>query len=105
MKKQKQSHDHWPEIRKRLEKEILINESFSFEPLAPDNVGEAFRFLDTMESSSLRFRLLAAQSAYEILFKFYPIIKLKVSEAVFESWLITHTLDDLLSIIGYSYET
>lgn len=107
MKKQSKyvDHDGWPALKKRLEKEIKLNESF-FDPTELDlpSVQDAFVLLEFLDRLKPPVRVVFCQVAYGMLFKHYPVIKLKVSEAVFESWMITHTVEDLKQLIGYKNE-
>lgn len=100
------SHDKWPEIKKRLEREIQLNESF-FEPVIEEcpPAQDAFVLLDTLKQLKPAVKIVFCQVAYRILFQHYPVIKLKVSEPMFESWLITHSIDELKELIGYTDET
>ena len=102
MSKQKQkyaNHDGWPELKKRLEKDIELNESFISD--------EDLVFVDaetTLEFLSFGLRLVLPEQydeIYDVLFRTYPIIKTKVSKAVFPSWLILHSVDELKQIVNY----
>jgi hypothetical protein len=102
--KQKQkyvNHDGWPELKKRLEKEIITYESFSFEPDERNTAKGAFSLLSCLDQTKPQFRAFFCQCAYYILFQHYPVIRLKVSEATFESWIITHSVDELKTLINY----
>jgi hypothetical protein len=95
------NHDGWPELKKRLEKEITTYESFSSEPDERNTAKGAFSLIAALENTKPEFRAFYCQCIYAILFQHYPVIKLKVSEAVFESWLITHSVDELKQLINF----
>ena len=93
------NHDGWPELRKRLEREIELFESFVTEPtLTLETALEYMEFGTKFVSPSM------FQEIYDVLFRTYPIIKTRVSKAVFPSWMITHSVDELKQAIGYKNE-
>lgn len=97
------NYDGWPEIRKRLEREIELNESFVPEEESSYTVEKALDSLECCELSWPRYSLCVQemQDIYDALFRTYPIIKTKVSKAVFPSWLIVHSVEELKELINY----
>lgn len=97
------NYDGWPELKKRLEKEIELHESFVPDEESDYTVEEALDSLECCELSWPRYlpKVQEMQDIYDILFRAYPIIKTKISKAVFPSWLITHSVDELKQIINY----
>jgi len=93
------NYDGWPELRKRLEREIELNESF-----VPDEDPVFTDAETTLDFLSFGLGLVLPEQfdeIYDALFRTYPIIKTKVSKAVFPSWLIVHSVDELKSLINY----
>ncbi len=96
------NHDGWPELKKRLEKEIELNESF-----IPDEDSVFVDSETTLDFLSFGLRFVLPEQydeIYDALFRTYPIIKTRVSKAVFPSWMITHSVDELKQILGYRNE-
>lgn len=93
------NHDGWPKLKKRLEREIELNESF-----IPDEDPVFVDVSTTLNFLSFGLGLVLPEQfdeIYDILFRTYPIIKTKVSKAVFPSWLIVHSVDELKTLINY----
>jgi hypothetical protein len=93
------NYDGWTELRKRLEREIELNESF-----VPDEDPVFTDAETTLDFLSFGLGLVLPEQfdeIYDILFRTYPIIKTKVSKAVFPSWLIVHSVDELKVLINY----
>jgi len=102
------NYDGWPELRKRLERELTICESF-FEPNKENDFilsspEDCFVHLRELEYLDQYLRVKYCSWIYSHLFTYFPIIKLKVPESVFESWLLTHSVDELKQILGYRNE-
>jgi len=100
--KQKQryvNHDGWPELKKRLEKDIELNESF-----IPDEDPVFTDAETTLNFLSFGLGLVLPEQfdeIYDVLFRTYPIIRTRVSKAVFPSWLVVHSVDELKQVVGY----
>lgn len=93
--------DNFLNIKKSLENEIYLYESFVPDTPCFDDLGTTLDFL------SFGVRLILPEQydeIYDLLFRTYPIIKTRISKAVFPSWLITHSVEELKQIIGFKYE-
>lgn len=96
----------FPLIKERLEKEILITNSF-FEPTLEPNFN-LHPFSRLSELLAKEYEVLDSREylyLYDQIYKKYPIIKVKVSPAVFESWLMFHGVLKLKEILGANVQS
>jgi hypothetical protein len=90
---------------KELDREIRLYESFNFFVAAYAENNKTSKLLESfeygvqipVEESARRKRFF--YGLYLAIAKRYPIIKTRLSESIFESWAITHTVDDLKKIL------
>lgn len=88
----------------RLEKEIELCEnapSQELEDVSLDwpSIKLYFTEFQAIPTEKYVFRVPVFNSLYDQIFRHYPIIRTKISKSIFESWSITHTIQDLEKLL------
>jgi hypothetical protein len=92
-----------------LRVEIAICENLHVEPcnsiVTWDQIEDAFNYYKHISSDKRIFRVENFNWLYDQVFKLHPIIKTRLSKEVFESWAITHDVEDLRKLLRIKNES